>query len=126
LLVADDHSLVLDRLVALLKTRFNIVDAVRDGYVLLEAAERLKPQVVVTDISMVGLNGLEALRRLKIAHPAMKVIVLTMHADPEVAREAIDLGASGFVVKSRAAEELVEAIESALKGGVYRTSDTPH
>ena len=121
LLIADDHSLVLDRLVGLLKTRFNIVGAVTDGYVLLEEAERLRPEVVVTDISMAGLNGLEALRRLTIAHPAMKVIVLTTHADPDVASEAISSGASGFVVKFSAAEELLTAIDHALEGRVYLT-----
>ena len=119
-LIAEDHLLLLERLVGLLNTRFHIVGAVTDGYVLLKEAERLRPQVVVTDISIKRLNGLEALRRLKAIQPALKVIVLTMHADPDIAREAISSGASGFVLKV-SAEEVIAAIDHALEGGVYLT-----
>ncbi len=121
-LIADDHPGVLEGLVRLLKDKFEVVGAVADGNLLIEAAARLRPHVVVTDISMPGLNGIEALRRLKAARPETKVIVLTVHADAQLATEAIRSGASGYVVKLLAAAELVTAINQVLEGGVYLTS----
>jgi DNA-binding NarL/FixJ family response regulator len=121
-LIADDHPVVLEGLVKLLQDKFEVVGAVADGNLLIEAAARLRPHVVVTDISMPGLNGIDALRRLKAAHPETKVIVLTMHADAQLATEAIRGGASGYVVKILAAAELVTAIDQVLEGGVYLTS----
>jgi DNA-binding NarL/FixJ family response regulator len=99
-----------------------VVGAVNDGTFLIEAAQRLRPDAIVTDISMPGLNGIDALRRLKTARSETKVIVLTMHADAALANEAIRAGASGFVVKLLASGELVSAIDQALKGGVYLTA----
>ena len=121
LLIADDHAVVLERFIGLLKDRFEIVGAATNGDLLIEAAARLRPDVIVTDISMPGLNGFEALRRLKTAHPETKIIVLTADADTEMAFEAIRSGASGFVTKVCAFDELVPAINEVLQGRLYVT-----
>ena len=120
-LIADDHPVVLERLVALLNGGFEVVEAVTDGRRLLEAAAELRPDVVVTDLSMPGLNGLEVLSRLKAARSSAKVIVLTMYADADLATEALRLGASGFILKLFAGDELVAALNQVLQGGVYMT-----
>ena len=116
-LIADDHELVLHGLVNLLTERFDVVAAVANGHQLVEAAARLRPDVVVTDISMPGMNGIEALARLK--NSGAKVVVLTLHADPELADALIRSGASGFVEKLLAISELVPAVEHVLQGEVY-------
>ena len=118
-LIADDHPVVLAALVNLLKDPFDVAAAVADGHRLIEAATRFRPDVVVTDISMPGLNGMEALGRLKAARWETKVIVLTMYVDANLALEAILAGASGFVVKMFAGAELVTAIHTVLEGGLY-------
>jgi len=120
-LIADDHPFVLECLVNLLADRFEVVGTVGDGTLLIEAAARLRPDVIVTDISMPGLNGIEATRRLKAACPQIRVIVVTIYADRDLATEAICAGASGFVNKILAPVELVTAIDHALEGGVYLT-----
>jgi DNA-binding NarL/FixJ family response regulator len=120
-LIADDHPYVLDGLVNLLKDRFEIVAAVTDGHRLVDAASRLRPEIIVTDISMPGLNGIEAFEQLKAAGSEAKVIVLTLHADADIAAALSQLGASGFVMKLLAASELVTAIEQALAGRIYVT-----
>ena len=120
-LIADDHAVVLDRLVSLLKDHFEVLGTAVSGTLLIEAAARLCPDVVVTDISMPGLNGLEALRQLKTACSDTKVILLTMDADAEVATHAIRSGASGFLTKFSAIDELVTAINEVLQGRVYVT-----
>jgi DNA-binding NarL/FixJ family response regulator len=120
-LVADDHAIVMEGLVSLLKEEFDVVGAVGDGYVLLDAAKRLRPDVIVTDISMPGLSGLDVLPRLKAERFDSKVIVLTMHNDAELATRAMRAGASGFLLKQSAGEELVTAIRQVLLGHVYLT-----
>jgi DNA-binding NarL/FixJ family response regulator len=120
-LIADDHTIVMEGLVSLLKTEFEVVGAVGDGHLLLEAARRLRPDVIVTDISMPGLSGLDVLPRLKAERVESKVIVLTMHNDPELATQAMRAGASGFLLKQSAGDELVTAIHQALQGRVYLT-----
>jgi DNA-binding NarL/FixJ family response regulator len=120
-LVADDHAIVMEGLVTLLKEDFDVVGAVGDGHVLLAEAKRLRPDVIVTDISMPGLSGLEVLPRLKAAGLDSKIIVLTMHNDAEVATRAMRAGASGFLLKQSAGEELMTAIRQALLGHVYLT-----
>jgi DNA-binding NarL/FixJ family response regulator len=120
-LVADDHTIVLEGLVSLLKEEFDVVGAVGDGRVLLDAAKKLRPDIIVTDISMPGLSGLEALPRLKAEHVDSKIIVLTMHHDAELAMRAMRAGASGFLLKHSATEELVTAIRQALLGNTYLT-----
>ncbi len=120
-LIADDHAFVLEGLVSLLKDRFDVVAAVTDGPQLVEAAMRLGPDVIVTDISMPGLNGIEAIARLKAAGSEARIIVLTLHAGAELAAELIRAGASGFVEKPLATSELVMAIEQVLLGRLYLT-----
>jgi DNA-binding NarL/FixJ family response regulator len=122
ILVADDHAIVKEGLVSLLEANdFHVVGAVGDGQQLLEAAARLRPDVIVTDLSMPGMSGLAVLARLKADHIESKVIVLTMHRDGELAARAVRGGASGFLLKDSAGEELVNAIHQALKGHVYLT-----
>jgi DNA-binding NarL/FixJ family response regulator len=120
-LVADDHTIVMEGLVSLLKNDFDVVGAVGDGHQLVEAARRLRPDVIVTDISMPGLSGLDVLPRLKAEIADCKVVVLTMHNDGELAARAIRDGASAFLLKHSAGEELVTAIQQALQGRVYLT-----
>src|SRR6266850_4367650 len=93
-LIADDHPSLLSGLVSLLEERFEVVGAVANGHLLLDAAVRLRPDVIITDISMPGLNGLEAVARLKAARADVKIIVLTIHGDAAVVAEAIRSGAS--------------------------------
>jgi DNA-binding NarL/FixJ family response regulator len=118
-LIADDHAYVLEGLVNLLKDKFDVVAAVTSGSLLVDAATRLRPDVVVTDISMPGLNGIEAFEQLQAAGLEAKVIVLTLHTDAELAAKLIRSGVSGFVTKLLATSELVTAIEQALLGRVY-------
>jgi DNA-binding NarL/FixJ family response regulator len=118
-LIADDHQLIMEELVGLLREQVDVVGTVSDGRSLVEAAVRLQPDVVVTDISMPGMNGIESLRSLKASRVATKVIFLTMYADSELANEALRGGASGFVLKQSAGEELMTAIGEALQGRVY-------
>jgi DNA-binding NarL/FixJ family response regulator len=119
-LVADDHAIVLEGLVSLLKDyAFEVVGAVGDGEKLVEAARRLKPDVIVTDLSMPGLSGLEVLTILKQERIESKVVVLTMHHDASWATQALKAGASAFLLKASAGEELVSAIQQALQGHVY-------
>ena len=115
-LLADDHVIFTDGIVRILKEHFDVVGTVRDGSSLLEAASRLHPDVIVTDISMPTLSGLDGLRQLKVKHDQSKVIFLTMHADAKLAAEAFRLGAKAFVVKQSSGEELVKAIEAVLLG----------
>jgi DNA-binding NarL/FixJ family response regulator len=118
-LIADDHRSVLKALVRLLEDEFEVVGAVRNGHRLVEAAKRLRPDVIVTDIWMPGLNGLKALERLKGEVSEVKVIILTVDVDSALAAEAIRSGASGFVVKFSAADELEFAITEVLQGRTY-------
>lgn len=118
-LIADDHEFVRDGLVNLLQQQYEIVAAVSDGNALVESALRLRPDVIVTDISMPGLNGIEALDRLKTEGLDVRVIFLTLHVDAELAAALVRSGASGFVVKLAAPTELAAAIEAVLQGRVY-------
>ena len=121
-LIADDHAIVSEGLAALLtKHDFEVVGTVRDGHALIDAAKRLRPDVIVTDLSMPGLSGLDVLARLKAEHVDSKVIVLTMHDNPDLATVAMRAGASGFLLKDSAAGEVVMAIQQALQGRVYLT-----
>jgi DNA-binding NarL/FixJ family response regulator len=120
-LLADDHAIVAEGLATLLKDHFDVVGTVGDGSQLLEAAQELRPDVVVADMIMPVLSGMEALRRLKAEGIDAKVIFLTMHADAQLATEALRAGASGYVLKHSAGEELIRAIQEVLKGRVYLT-----
>ena len=106
---------------ALLPDEFEFVGIVEDGRAMIEAAERLRPEVIIADVAMPNLNGFEALTRLRKSHPNIKVVFLTMHQNAAYARRALDAGASGFVVKHSAPEELVLAIHAALQGKTFIT-----
>jgi len=122
-LIADDHTIVAEGLVTLLTDHdFDVVGTVADGRMLLEAAKRHRPDVIVTDLSMPELSGLEVLARLKAERIDSKVVVLTMHNNAELAVRAIRAGASGFLLKEAAGEELVTAIRQALQGRIYLTA----
>jgi DNA-binding NarL/FixJ family response regulator len=120
-LLADDHTLLLEAFEKLLEHDYTVVGAVSDGRALLKAAAKLKPDVIVLDIAMPLLNGLDAARQLKKTMPRVKLIFLTMNEDPNVAREAFRAGASGYLLKTSAASELSKAIKEALCGRSYVT-----
>ncbi len=122
ILLADDHRLLLEAFKKLLEPQFEVVGTARDGRVLLGAAQELKPDVIVLDMAMPQLNGLDAARRLKQMMPEVKLIFLTVNEDPDFASEAIRAGASGYVLKNSAASELFQAIEAALEGKLYVTT----
>src|SRR5258706_9644918 len=117
--LADDHAVVAQGLSELLKDSFDLLEVVHDGHALLEAADRLRPDVVVTDISMPLLNGLEAIRQIRTRHPEIKIVVLTMHADTQTAVSAFRAGAQGYVVKVSPEQEFTEAIEQVAQGRAY-------
>jgi len=119
--MADDHLMLLEAFKALLEPDFSVVGTVTDGRALLEEFSRLHPDVVLLDIAMPLLNGLDAGRQLKAQRRSVKLIYLTMNPDPNLASEALRLGASGYVLKSSAAQELKQAIQEALRGRSYIT-----
>jgi DNA-binding NarL/FixJ family response regulator len=120
-LLADDHQMLLDALKELLEPNYQVVGLVSDGRALLKVAERLRPDVIVLDIAMPELNGLDAGRQLKHSMPAVKLIFMTMNEDPYLVGEAFRAGASAFLLKQAAGLELNKAIEEVLKGGSYVT-----
>ena len=120
-LLADDHTLFLEALEKLLQPEYRIVGKVPDGRAVLAAASKLKPDIIVLDIAMPLLNGLEATRQLKKNMPRVKIILLTMLEDPDLAAEAFRAGASGYLLKTSAADELSKAIDEALCGRSYVT-----
>ena len=119
LLLADDHPMVLDGLRKLLEPDFEVVAAVTDGRELLKAAQRLRPDLVITDISMPLVDGLEATRRLQKAIPGTRVLILSVHAEPSWVREAFEAGACGYLTKISASEEIGTAVREVLKGLFY-------
>ena len=118
-LLADDHLLVAEALKSLLEADFELVGVVEDGRALVEAAKKLHPEVIVADITMPHLNGIDALVQLRQAGDDVPVVFLTMHRDVTFARRALEAGAAGFVLKHSASDELVAAIRAALKGETY-------
>jgi DNA-binding NarL/FixJ family response regulator len=120
-LLADDHRVVAEGLRSLLEPHFDVVGIVSDGRELVTTAKAIDPDVVVVDVSMPSLNGIEATRQMRAANCRAKVVFLTMHREVTYAARALEAGASGFVLKHSAASELVTAIEEALKGGKYIT-----
>src|SRR5262245_24348388 len=117
--LADDHQIMAEGLRGLLAPEFEVVDAVSDGRELVAAAKRHRPDVIVADISMPTLNGIEAAGQLRDAGVTAKVIFLTMHREVAYARRALEAGASGFVLKPSAPSELVTALREALRGQTY-------
>jgi len=118
-LLADDHQVVAEGLRGLLGPEFEIVGLVADGRELVAAATRLQPEVIVTDISMPCLNGIDAVAQLRHAGVSAKVVFLTMHQDIAYARRALEAGAVGFVLKHSAPSEVVTAVRQALRGQTY-------
>jgi DNA-binding NarL/FixJ family response regulator len=119
--LADDHTIILDAFRKLLKPHCDVVGTASDGRALLDIAPRVKPDVIVADIAMPLLNGLDACRQLKRAMPDVSLVFLTMNEDPDLASEAMRMGASGYLLKKSAASELVRAIKDAVKGKSYVT-----
>jgi DNA-binding NarL/FixJ family response regulator len=119
LLLADDHQMLVDALKGILEPHFEVVGTVNNGRALVEAARTLQPEVVILDIAMPELNGLDAARYLKRSAPNTKIVFLTMHMDPDLVAESFRAGGSAFVLKQAAARELTEAIEAVLKGVSY-------
>ncbi len=121
ILLADDHTMFSQGLQSLLEDEFELVGTVSDGQALVEAVDHFKPDVIVVDISMPVLNGLDAIRQLKEKGVSASVIFLTMHADESLVAEAFRCGASGYVLKQSAGEELISAIRQVLAGHEYVT-----
>lgn len=119
LLIADDHVLIAEACRNLLEPEFQVVGVVSDGHALLKAAPELKPDVVIVDIAMPQLNGLDAGEQIKQKNHAIKLIYLTMNVRPDVAAEAFRRGASGYVLKHCTADELIIAIRRVLRGESY-------
>ena len=124
-LLADDHTLVAEGIGTLLKDRYKIVGIVNDGHSLVQAALKLRPDVIVADISMPRKSGLDALRELKALGLPAKFLVLTMDADPLMAVEALEAGAAGYLLKHSTATDLLTAMQEVLKGRIY-TSPSGH
>ena len=120
-LLAEDHRLLREAFVKLLEPDCDVVGAVADGRALLEAAPKLRPDVVVVDIAMPLLNGLDAARQVKRSMPSVKVIFLTVSEDPDLAAEAFRAGGSAFLLKNSAASELLQAIGDVMQGRSYVT-----
>ena len=119
LLIADDHTLILEGLRRMLEPEFELAGSVEDGRALLSAAQSLKPDVILLDISMPVLNGIDAAQQLRRLLPLTKLIFITMHAEPVFVTEAFRAGASGYLLKRAAASELLTAIREVLKGNRY-------
>jgi len=121
ILIADDHPVVAEGLGALLCEEFTVVGTVADGVSLVDAARRFRPDVILADVTMPRLSGLDALRRILEEGLTAKVIFLTVHADIRLCADALRAGAAGFVVKDSAGQEIVAAIREVLRGRTYLT-----
>jgi DNA-binding NarL/FixJ family response regulator len=121
-LLADDHTLVLEGFRRIVEQRCEVVGSVEDGRSLLEAASRLQPDLILLDISMPLLNGIDAARQLHKQLPDVKLVFVTMHADPAYVSEAFKAGASAYLLKRSAARELDQAVDAVMKGQYYVTS----
>jgi len=119
ILIADDHTLIADLCKGLLQAEFEIVGTVSDGRGMVRVATQLKPDVIIVDIAMPLLNGLDAGIQVKAALPAVKLIYLTMNNDPELVLEAFNRGAAGYLLKTCAVSDLVTAVRDVLRGQTY-------
>jgi DNA-binding NarL/FixJ family response regulator len=126
ILLGDDHPLVMKGIKGLLESHYEIVGCEENGKDLVGAALRLKPDLIVLDVSMPILNGIDAAREIKRVLPSMRFVFLSMHSSAIYLRRALEAGASGYVLKSGAAEELVTGIEEARKGNVYISPSFGH
>jgi DNA-binding NarL/FixJ family response regulator len=125
-LLADDHAMVADGIARLIGDVADLVGQVNDGLRLVEAARRLKPDIVVADISMPGMSGIDAMRRLKAEGSTARFIFVTIYSDPMLAAEALRSGAAGYLLKQAAGDELLDAIQAVMEGRVYLTSLITH
>jgi DNA-binding NarL/FixJ family response regulator len=121
ILLADDHPLIVEGFRNLLESQYEIVGAVTDGKALLEQAANLKPDLILLDITLPQLNGIDAARRIRKILPHTKLLFVTMHVNPAYLNEGLNAGGTGYVLKSSAREEILEAIETVLLGQVYIT-----
>ncbi len=122
IVIADDHLGMLQKVTQLLEPEFDVVGAVSDGQTLLTSVAELQPDVVILDISMPGINGIEAARQIKQTGATAKYIFLTIHEDPDFLSEALSTGAIGYVVKSHLASDLIHAIHEALADRTFVSS----
>ena len=121
LVICDDHAMVAEGMRTLLESKYDIVGIAEDGRAAIKAAEEFQPDIVLLDISMPFLNGIEAARQIRKQIPSTKVIFVTMHSDATFVHEALRAGASGYVVKRAAVRELTTAIEEVRRGRIYIT-----
>jgi DNA-binding NarL/FixJ family response regulator len=115
-LLADDHRETAELLRGLLQSEFDVVGHVEDGLALIVAADRLSPDVIVSDISMPGMDGIAASAAILRRNPAARIVLVTVHGDPILAARGLETGALGYVLKRAAGDELVPAVQSALRG----------
>lgn len=118
-LLADDHRIVIDGLRGLLSREFDLCGTAADGLALVEQAKALRPDVIVADVSMPLLNGIDAIRKLRAEGVTAKAVMLTMHPDVTYLSRAFEAGASGYVLKHAASDELIAAIREVLRGGTF-------
>jgi DNA-binding NarL/FixJ family response regulator len=126
ILLADDHPMMLAGLREVLEPVFGVVGTATDGWALLELAEARRPDLVIADISMPGINGIEATRRLRGLLPGTRVLILSIHTDPEWAKAAFDAGAHGYLTKDSAPKEIETAVREVLKGRFYLSPAVTH
>jgi DNA-binding NarL/FixJ family response regulator len=119
ILLADDHALTLESISAVLSPHYEIAGSVADGRALVEAAMRLKPDLIVLDITMPHLSGVLAARQIKTSQPGIKLLFVTMHSSSAYVRAALEAGGTGYVLKSVVREELLHAVQSVLRGCIY-------
>ena len=119
LLLAEDHADTAEQLRKLLRAEFDVVESVEDGNALVEAAQRLSPDVIVTDIAMPGIDGIAAVVRIRRQAPDARIVFVTVHADAMLVEAGLEAGALGYVLKEAAGDDLVAAIRAALTGQRY-------
>jgi DNA-binding NarL/FixJ family response regulator len=122
-LVADDRPESVAQLVELLRPRFDVLATVPDGLALVSAATRFTPDVILTDIAMPGLDGIEAARRIRRDRPTARIVFVTVHAENALVNRCLGIGALGYVLKDAAGDDLVAAVEAALRGERYVSGD---
>lgn len=119
ILIADDHVLIQEGLKRMLEPQYEVVEAVSDGKALVDAALRLKPDLIILDVSMPLMGGIEAARQVRKHLPRTKLLFLTVHANPAYLQEALSVGATGYILKSSTRQEILDAVKAALAGQRY-------